>query len=65
MVECIQIACMLVFIEKKVLIDGDIQYIVLSEIDLQLISKFAANFDIRNDVIKSNKQYSQRIFNVN
>ena len=57
-------ACMLVFMEKKELIDGDIQYIVLSGIDLQLISKFAANYDIRNDVTKSKKQYSLRIFNV-
>ena len=58
-------ACMLVFIEKKVLIDGDTQYIVLSGIDLQLISKFAANYDTRKDVLNANKQYSQRIFNVN
>lgn len=57
-------ACMLVFYEKKELIDGDATYIVLSDIDLKLFSKFAANFDIRKDVLGSQKSYSQRIFNV-
>tara|TARA_B100000767_G_C19773037_1_gene541107 strand:+ start:314 stop:4909 length:4596 start_codon:yes stop_codon:yes gene_type:complete len=57
-------ACMLVFNEKKALKNGDVTYIVLNEIDLQLFSKFAANFDIRRDVLNSKKSYSQRIFNV-
>jgi hypothetical protein len=57
-------ACMLVFNEKKELKNGDVTYIVLSEIELQLFSKFAANFDIRKEVLGSKKIYSQRIFNV-
>ena len=57
-------ACMLVINEKKKLKNEDVTYIVLSEIELQLFSKFAANFDIRRDVLDSKKIYSQRIFNV-
>ena len=57
-------ACMLVFNEKKELKDGDVIYIVLTDIELKLFSKFAANFDIRKDVLNSGKRYGQRIFNV-
>jgi len=57
-------ACMLVFNEKKELKDGDVIYIVLTDIELKLFSKFAANFDIRKDVLNSRKHYGQRIFNV-
>ena len=57
-------ACMLVINEKKKLKNEDVTYIVLNDIELQLFSKFAANFDIRRDVLDSKKIYSQRILNV-
>ena len=58
-------ACLLAFKDKRELIEDGVTYIVLSEIDLKLLSKFAANFDIRKDVLNSQKFYSQRILNVN